>query len=77
MAAPECTETPAPGCTSLEHEPTGGLDGIQEGPVVRDHDERPVVSAESLLELLDGLEVEVVRRLVEEEKVDAPGLQLG
>src|SRR6266542_6062997 len=36
-------------------------------------DERPVEVGERLLELLDRLEVQVIRRLVEDEAVDAAG----
>jgi hypothetical protein len=43
---------------------------------VRDDDERAVIRAEGRLELLDGLEIEMVRRLVEDEKVDSTCLQL-
>ena len=53
------------------------LDRVEEGPVVRDDHERAVVAVERGLELFDRLEVEVVRRLVEEEEVDLPRLQLG
>ena len=42
----------------------------------RDDDERAVVAVERHLELLDRLEVEVVRRLVEEQQVDAARLEL-
>ena len=42
-----------------------------------DDDGRPLVGRERRLELLDRLQVEVVRRLVEHEAVDAAGLQLG
>ena len=53
------------------------LDRIEEGAVVGDDDEGAIVRAQGLLELLDGLEVEVVRRLVEDEEVDASCLELG
>ena len=43
----------------------------------RDDDERAVPARERLLELLHGLEIEVVRRLVEDEEVDAARLELG
>ncbi len=42
-----------------------------------DHDRRSLVGAERGLELLDRLEVEVVRGLVEDEAVDAERHQLG
>jgi hypothetical protein len=43
---------------------------------VRDDDECAVPARERQLELLDRLEVEVVRRLVEDEQIDACRLQL-
>ena len=45
--------------------------------VVADQQEGAVVAVECELELLDRLEVEVVRRLVEHEAVDSPGHQRG
>jgi hypothetical protein len=42
---------------------------VQEVPVVRDDDQRAVVAEQELLEPLDRLEVEVVRRLVEQERL--------
>src|SRR6478672_5280154 len=45
------------------------LDGVEQLPVVGDDQQRPVVGVERGLELLDGREVEVVRRLVEHEPV--------
>ena len=42
---------------------------------MRDEQHRAGVVGKRLLELLDRLEVEVVRRLVEDEAVDAAGLQ--
>ena len=42
-----------------------------------DDDERAVVRAQRLLELLDGFEVEVVRGLVEHEEVHLARLELG
>ena len=56
---------------SAEREPAASARRLEEAPVVRDDDERRRRSRERLLELLDGLEVEVVRRLVEDEEVDA------
>ena len=44
---------------------------------MRDDDEGAVPGRERLLELLHRLEVEVVRRLVEDEEVDASRLELG
>jgi hypothetical protein len=60
----ECLTTA--GGTSREHELPRGLDRFQEASIVRHDDECPVIGAQCQLELLDGLEVEVVRRLVEE-----------
>ena len=45
----------------------------QEGAVVRDEEERPPLASEELLEPRDGLHVEVVRRLVEEQQVGVRG----
>jgi hypothetical protein len=44
---------------------------FEEAAVVRDEDERAVERAERALELLDGGQVEVVRRLVEHEAAGA------
>ena len=41
------------------------LDRVKEAPIVGDDDERAVVAVEGHFELFNGLEVEVVRRLVE------------
>ena len=49
----------------------GRRDGLEEAAVVGDDDERAVVRLQRRLELLDRLQVEVVRRLVEDEAVDA------
>src|SRR4029077_13497142 len=49
---------------------------LEEAPVVRHDHERPVEPVERALELLDGREIQVVRRLVEDEQVDAARLQL-
>ena len=62
---------------SSERELPCRLDRIQEGAVVRDDDERAVVAAERLLELFNGLQVEVVGGLVEHEQVHLTCLQLG
>src|SRR4026208_908589 len=51
-------------------------DPLEEAPVVRDDDERAVEVGECTLELLDGLEVEMVRRLLEEQHVHSPRLAL-
>ena len=52
-----------------------GREGLQEPAVVRHEQDGAVVAAERALELLDRLDVEVVRRLVEDEAVDAAGGQ--
>ena len=52
----------------LEH---GGRDGLEEPAVVRDEDDRSVDRLELPLEPLEVLDVEVVRRLVEQEQVGA------
>ena len=44
-------------------------DGIEERAVVRDHEHGAAVRAEPALEPRDGVEVEVVRRLVEHEQI--------
>ena len=50
---------------------------VEEGPVVAGDDERPAAPSEMLLEPLEGVEVEMVRRLVEHQQVgvgdDKPG----
>ena len=50
----------------LEH---GGRDGLEEPPVVRDEDHGGVERGQLTLEPLEVLDVEVVRRLVEEQQV--------
>src|SRR5205814_6747456 len=62
--------------TSRERHLTGRRDGVEEPPIVRDDDERPVVTDERELELLDSFEIEMVRRLVEQQQVHRPGLEL-
>ncbi len=44
-------------------------DVVQEMPIVRDDDQRAVVAAEELLEPVDRVEVEVVGRLVEQQRL--------
>ena len=51
----------------------GQLDGLEQAAVVGDEQQRAVPRRERLLELLDGRQVEVVRRLVEHEAVHAAG----
>ena len=46
-----------------------GHDTVEEVAVVRDDDHRPFVTFELLLEPGDGVDIEVVGRLVEEEDV--------
>ena len=52
----------------LQH---GGADGLEKPAVVRDQRDRSVEADECLLEPLEGLDVEVVRRLVEQQQVRA------
>ena len=47
-------------------------DLVQEVPVVRDDDERALIALEERLQPVDRVEVEVVRRLVEQQRVRAP-----
>ena len=49
--------------------PDPGDGGIEEGPVVRCHQERACSPAEVLLEPFERVEIEVVGRLVEEQQV--------
>ena len=56
---------------SSQLERTAHRQPFEEPAVVRDDDEAAVVGLERRLELLDRLQVEVVRRLVEDEAVDA------
>ena len=44
---------------------------------MRDDEERSRVVDERAFELLDSFEIEMVRRLVEDQQVDATDLQLG
>src|SRR5262249_38942217 len=60
-----------------EGELPGWSQALQEAPVVRDHDNGSRVAGERRLELLDRLEIEIVRRLVEDEEIDAARLQPG
>jgi hypothetical protein len=46
-------------------------DALEKSPVVRDQEQRALESAERALQLLDGRQVEVVRRLVEDEATRA------
>ena len=50
---------------------TRSAEPLEEQAVVRDEQHRAVVAGERALELLDRLDVEMVRRLVEDEAVDA------
>src|SRR5690606_8340786 len=51
------------------------LHGVEYPTVVGDQQQRALVALERLLQLLDRGQVEVVRRLVEDEDVHAAGLQ--
>src|SRR5581483_11319013 len=55
----------------LQRDRTRRPEPVEEDAVVRDEDDRSVVVAEGALELLDRLDVEMVRRLVEHERVHA------
>ena len=61
----------------LETDLAGRPEAFEEAAVVRDEDDRAAVAVQRPLELLHGPEVEVVGRLVEDEQVHAPCLQLG
>ena len=52
-------------------------DLIQEVPIVGDDDERALVANQELLQPVDRLEVEVVRRLVEQQRFGPPEERLG
>ena len=52
-------------------------DVVQKGPVVRDQHDGPVVFLEVALQPLDALDIEVIRRLVEQEDRRAAQQQLG
>ena len=56
-------------------EPPGRLHRLEHPAVVGDQQQRPGVGGQRLLELLDGGQVEVVGRLVQDQHVDAPRLQ--
>src|SRR6266576_167706 len=56
---------------------TGGREGLQEAAVVGDEEDGAVVAGEAALELLDRLDVEVVRRLVKDEAVHTAGCEQG
>src|SRR5438105_12036170 len=55
----------------LEHELPGGAEAFQQPAVVRHEDDGALEGLERGLELLDRRQVEVVRRLVEDEAVHA------
>ena len=54
-----------------------GADVVEEAVVVRDDDRRPLVALEELLQPADGDDVQVVRRLVEQQHVGVRGEHLG
>ena len=62
---------------SVETDDPGERDRLEQPAVVADQQERAVEAGDRLLELLDGRQVEVVGRLVEDEAVDALGHQQG
>src|SRR3954467_9079427 len=55
---------------SSQVECAGQLEPLEEAAIVGDDDEAALVALERRLEFLDRLEVEVVRRLVEDQAVD-------
>ena len=67
---PGAGEVEAAPALELEH---GGRDGLEEPAVVRDEDDRGVDRGELALEPLEAVDVEVVRRLVEQEQVGVAG----
>ena len=56
---------------SSQRDRTSHVEPLEEAPVVGDDDQAALVGLQCGLELLDRLEVEVVRRLVEDQAVDA------
>src|SRR3990172_6878781 len=61
---------------ALQPDFTSRRDALQEAPIVRDDDERATIRAKGDLELFNRFDVEMVRRLVEDEEVDSVGLKL-
>ena len=54
-----------------------GHDVVEEGPVVADQQDRPLILDQQAFEQLQRLDVEVVGRLVQDQHVRRPGEQLG
>src|SRR5438093_1211746 len=52
-------------------QPLGSAEPLEEAPVVRDEQDRAVERVQGTLQLLDRRNVEMVRRLVEDQEVDA------
>ena len=46
-----------------------GADLVEEVPIVGDHDERTLIADQELLEPVNGVEVEVIRRLVQQQRL--------
>ena len=67
---PRAREEERAAALELEH---GGRDGLEEPAVVRDEDHGRVERRQLALEPLEALDVEVVRRLVEQEQVGVAG----
>src|SRR5437764_9220140 len=61
------TATAAQYSQGLELDLSRRSEALEQAPVVRDEDDRPRVARERSLELLDCGQVEVVRRLVEDQ----------
>ena len=69
-------QSPAPAAvrnatTAVRARSAASLRSLEQAAVVRDEDDRAGVAVERGLELLDRRQVEVVRRLVQDEAVDA------
>ena len=62
-------------CPSRHLDTARGADRVQHAAVVGDQQQRALVGVERRLQLLDGGQVEVVRRLVQDQQVDAPALE--
>ena len=54
-----------------------GADAVQEMAIVRDHDQRSLVAQHEILQPVDGFEIEMVRGLVEQQRVGAAEKRLG
>src|SRR5579863_2030139 len=63
--------------TVVQLETRSGADRLEQPPVVGHEEERALPGVEGPLELLDGGQVEMVRRLVEHEAIGSAGDQEG